>query len=136
MKYIILLLFTSTLLFSAENVSPLSQMSTQLESYLLGNLGKLITLIGFAGTFIIYMMTHTGLALLIGIVLSLISGAMVGISRTLLMEDNPNNVDYSIYVTYFLQIIFLLLIVSVLSLFYQNYLNKKLKDYENSLTYL
>ena len=50
--------------------------------WLTGNLGKLLALLGFAGTFIIYMMTHKGSVLFIGIVISLIAGGMVGISET------------------------------------------------------
>ena len=51
------------------------------ESWLGGNLGKLLALIGFAGTFIVYMMTHKGSVLMIGIIISLIAGGMVGISE-------------------------------------------------------
>ena len=50
--------------------------------WLTGNLGKLLALLGFAGTFIVYMMTHKGSVLFIGIVISLIAGGMVGISET------------------------------------------------------
>ena len=50
------------------------------ESWLGGNLGKLLALIGFAGTFIVYMMTHKGSVLMIGIIISLLAGGMVGIS--------------------------------------------------------
>jgi len=50
------------------------------DSWLSGNLGKLLALIGFAGTFIVYMMTHKGSVLMIGVIISLIAGGMVGIS--------------------------------------------------------
>lgn len=50
--------------------------------WLTGNLGKLLALLGFAGTFLVYMMTHKGSVLFIGIVISLIAGGMVGISET------------------------------------------------------
>ena len=50
--------------------------------WLEGNLGKLLALIGFAGTVIVYMMTHKGSVLFIGIVITLIVGGMVGISQT------------------------------------------------------
>ena len=50
--------------------------------WLTGNLGKLLALIGFAGTVIVYMMTHKGSVLFIGIVITLIVGGMVGISQT------------------------------------------------------
>lgn len=52
------------------------------EKWLTGNLGKLLALLGFAGTFLVYMMTHKGSVLFIGIVISLIAGGMVGISQT------------------------------------------------------
>lgn len=52
------------------------------KSWLEGNLGKLLALIGFAGTVIVYMMTHKGSVLFIGIVITLIIGGMVGISQT------------------------------------------------------
>ena len=41
----------------------------------------MLALIGFAGTFIVYMMTHKGSVLMIGIVISLLAGGMVGISE-------------------------------------------------------
>jgi len=44
------------------------------------NLGKLLALIGFAGTFMVYMMTHKAAVLFFGIIISLIAGGMVGIS--------------------------------------------------------
>ncbi len=47
-----------------------------------GNLGKLLALLGFIGTFIIYLMTHKGSVLFIGIVISLIAGGLVGIVAT------------------------------------------------------
>jgi len=46
------------------------------------NLGKLLALIGFAGTFIVYMMTHKGGVLFVGVIISLIAGGLVGISET------------------------------------------------------
>lgn len=52
------------------------------KEWLEGNLGKLLALIGFAGTVIVYMMTHKGSVLFIGIVITLIIGGMVGISQT------------------------------------------------------
>ena len=52
------------------------------KDWLEGNLGKLLALIGFAGTVIVYMMTHKGSVLFIGIVITLIVGGMVGISQT------------------------------------------------------
>ena len=50
------------------------------QGWLTGNLGKLLALIGFAGTFIVYMMTHKGSVLFVGLIISLLAGGMVGIS--------------------------------------------------------
>ena len=52
------------------------------KDWLTGNLGKLLSLLGFAGTFIVYMMTHRSSILFTGIVISLIAGGLVGISDT------------------------------------------------------
>ena len=52
------------------------------KEWLEGNLGKLLALIGFAGTVIVYMMTHKGSVLFIGVVITIIVGGMVGISQT------------------------------------------------------
>lgn len=52
------------------------------KGWLEGNLGKLLALLGFIGTFIIYLMTHKGSVLFIGIVISLIAGGIVGIVDT------------------------------------------------------
>lgn len=52
------------------------------QEWLEGNLGKLLALIGFAGTVIVYMMTHKGSVLFIGVVITIIVGGMVGISQT------------------------------------------------------
>ena len=52
------------------------------KGWLEGNLGKLLALLGFVGTFIIYLMTHKGSVLFIGIVISLIAGGIIGIVDT------------------------------------------------------
>ena len=49
-------------------------------SWIEGNLGKMLALIGFVGTFFIYMITNKPAVLMFGIILSLIAGGMVGIS--------------------------------------------------------
>ena len=51
-------------------------------AWLQGNLGKLLALLGFAGTFVVYMMTHKGSVLFVGIIMSLIAGGLIGISET------------------------------------------------------
>ena len=58
------------------------QLYLKLETWLEGNLGKLLALFGFIGTFIIYLMTHKGSVLFIGVIISLIAGGIVGISLT------------------------------------------------------
>jgi hypothetical protein len=50
------------------------------EGWIGGSLGKLLALLGFIGTFIIYLMTHKGSVLFIGVVISLIAGGIAGIS--------------------------------------------------------
>lgn len=50
--------------------------------WLTGNLGKTIALLGFIGTFVIYLFTHKGSVLFIGILISLIAGGLVGIVAT------------------------------------------------------
>lgn len=60
-------------------------------NWLQGNLGKLLALLGFAGTFIVYMMTHKGSVLFIGIIISLIAGGMVGISQTFFTAGSAFN---------------------------------------------
>lgn len=52
------------------------------ENYMEGNLGKILALLGFVGTFVIYLMTHKGSVLFIGVVISLIAGGLVGIVAT------------------------------------------------------
>lgn len=47
-----------------------------------GNLGKVIALFGFIGTFILYAMTHRGSVLFIGVLISIIAGGLVGIVLT------------------------------------------------------
>lgn len=65
-----------------DNKDSFGQLAGTFATWLSGNLGKLLALLGFAGTFIVYMMTHKGSVLFIGIVISLIAGGMVGISQT------------------------------------------------------
>jgi len=58
------------------------QLLSKFEGWLSGNLGKLLALLGFIGTFIIYLMTHKGSVLFVGIVISLIAGGISGITET------------------------------------------------------
>ena len=58
------------------------QLLTIFTDWFTGNLGKLLSLLGFAGTFIVYMMTHKASVLFVGIIISLLAGGMIGISKT------------------------------------------------------
>ena len=55
---------------------------SQFTEWMRRNLGKLLALIGFIGTFVIYLMTHKGSVLFIGVIISLIAGGLVGIVAT------------------------------------------------------
>lgn len=68
--------------FASPSDESFGELFTVFEGWLTGNLGKLLALLGFAGTFIVYMMTHKGSVLFVGIVISLLAGGMVGISQT------------------------------------------------------
>lgn len=75
-------LSTSAFANMATSSDSFGQLLGQFESWLSGNLGKLLALLGFIGTFIIYLMTHKGSVLFIGIVISLIAGGISGITQT------------------------------------------------------
>jgi len=49
-------------------------------TWLQGNLGKILSLIGFFGTVVVYMMTHKASVLVIGVVISVLIGGAVGIA--------------------------------------------------------
>jgi len=49
-------------------------------TWLQGNLGKILALLGFFGTVVVYMMTHKASVLVIGIIISVLIGGAVGIS--------------------------------------------------------
>lgn len=66
----------------AEDTDSFGDLLGTFIEWLGGNLGKLLALLGFIGTFIIYLMTHKGSVLFIGIVISLIAGGLVGIVAT------------------------------------------------------
>ena len=66
----------------ASSANSFGDLFTTFTNWLTGNLGKLLALLGFAGTFVVYMMTHRGSVLFIGLVISLIAGGMVGISES------------------------------------------------------
>jgi hypothetical protein len=63
---------------------------TVFTEWMQGNLGKLLALLGFIGTFIIYLMTHKGSVLFVGVVISLIAGGLVGIVITFFNLGNSS----------------------------------------------
>jgi len=67
---------------------------TTFKNWLQGDLGRLLALLGFAGTFIIYLMTHKGSVLIIGVVISLVAGGLVSISSTFF------NMGTTVFTTY------------------------------------
>lgn len=72
----------STNLVAATGDESFGDLFGTFNDWLSGSLGKLLALLGFAGTFLVYMMTHKGSVLFIGIVISLIAGGLPGISQT------------------------------------------------------
>lgn len=87
----IILPFMLTPLLAAnnwENILPASTgsgfqyMREDLEDKISGNLGKLMAVIGFVGSFIGYIVSHKGSILMLGITISLIMGGFVGIVAT------------------------------------------------------
>ncbi len=88
---IMILPFLITPLFATntwENILPSSSgsgfqyMREDLEDKISGNLGKLMAVIGFVGSFIGYIVSHKGSILMLGITISLIMGGFVGIVAT------------------------------------------------------
>jgi type IV secretory pathway VirB2 component (pilin) len=68
--------------FGDATTDSFGQLLEKFVTWMQGNLGKLLALIGFIGTFIIYLMTHKGSVLFVGIIISLIAGGLVGIVST------------------------------------------------------
>ena len=64
---------------SASGGTSFSALRTDLEQKLSGNIGKLCAMLGFVGTFIIYIMSQKGSVLFTGALISLVSGGLVGI---------------------------------------------------------
>ena len=71
-----------------DNKDSFGQLLNTIVKWMQGNLGKLLALFGFIGTFIIYLMTHKGSVLFIGINISLIAGGIVGIVQTFFEAGN------------------------------------------------
>ncbi|MFL1706621.1 hypothetical protein ACHJH3_06395 [Campylobacter sp. MOP7] len=63
----------------SESGTSFSALRQDLEGKIGGNLGLLMGLLGFVGTFIAYIFTHKGSVLFTGGLLSLIAGGLTGI---------------------------------------------------------
>ncbi len=71
--------FATTTTVSNDSFGDLLKVFTD---WITGSLGKLLALIGFIATFLIYLMTHKGNVLFIGVIISLIAGGIPGIVET------------------------------------------------------
>ena len=65
--------------FASGGSDPFATMKGFFVKWLSGDLGKIMVLLGFVGTFIIYLMTHKGSVLVIGIIIVVIGGGLIGI---------------------------------------------------------
>jgi hypothetical protein len=81
---------TSAMATTTVNNGSFEQLMVVFSGWLQGALGKLLALLGFIGTFIIYLMTHKGSVLFVGILISLIAGGIVGISETFFNIGNSS----------------------------------------------
>ena len=93
MKKLFVFLLFSSIVFAQTKEPALKLLLDNFASYIGGNSGKLLSLFGFMGTFIIYMMTHKGGVLFIGILLSLLFGAGLG-----MVDKNTLSIGYSLIV--------------------------------------
>jgi len=89
-KILFIFILFSTIVFASPELGA-DNVYQAFESWLGGNLGKLLALIGFIGTFIIYIMTMRGYVLIIGIVISLMSGAIIGITQIFFKQADKLN---------------------------------------------
>ena len=68
---------------NAQTVSdPWSNFTTLLTTWITGNLGKTLTLIGILASTIVAILSHSFKPLVYGIIFSVILGGLVGIART------------------------------------------------------
>jgi len=84
----------ATSAFAGDTQDSFGDLFTVFKDWLQGDLGRLLALLGFAGTFIIYLMTHKGSVLIIGVIISLVAGGLVSISGTFF------NMGTSVFTTY------------------------------------
>jgi len=73
---------TGVAMASGSDNAAFSSLYNQFTTWFSGSLGKILALLGFAGTFIVYMMTHKAGVLFIGIIISLVAGGLIGIANT------------------------------------------------------
>jgi hypothetical protein len=83
---ILIISFTSSAFAAATFGDPTTdsfgQLLDKFVTWMQGNLGKLLALTGFMGTFVAFMMTNKGSVLFVGIIMSMIAGGAVGIVST------------------------------------------------------
>ena len=73
---------TGSVAMAASSNTAFASLYDQFTTWFSGSLGKILALLGFAGTFIVYMMTHKAGVLFIGIIISLVAGGLIGIANT------------------------------------------------------
>ena len=64
------------------NADSFSDLKGVFKTLLGGSFGMLLAILGFAGTFFIYMFTHRGSILVTGFFISLLAGGIVAIAET------------------------------------------------------
>lgn len=129
MKHIVILILLGTFLFGAEPTPFLG-----IQDYLSGNLEKMLALIGFLGTFIVYMMTNEEESLVIGATISLLAGGIVGISSIFFKEGS--SFDFTTFFLYVFQILVISALLVGLNLFLKKIFLNKLKQLEEDKIYL
>ena len=110
--------------------SSLHKLFLSFTTYLLGNIGKLIALLGFMVTFIIYMMTHKGYLLFVGLIMSLIIGSIVGLGYKI------NEVFFMTFMGYFSEFIVFILLLALIHDYLTDIFQDKLKRINRENTYL
>ena len=132
MKYLFLIVFLSVFSFSATGDASFSALFHDLYVHIIGNIGKFISLFGFGITFLIYLITHKGSVLFLGILLSIIIGMIIGISSlftdiiyNFLMTDTMEGI--AVYIMF----LSLFILISIFHFVFTNELfSEKLKKYK------
>ena len=71
--------------FAADTDGSFTDLLKVFTDWLQGDLGRLLALLGMAGTFVAFLMTHRFSVLFIGIIISLVAGGLVSISKTMFL---------------------------------------------------